>query len=95
MSVLFMAKVLQVDTMHSPAEGCTERWKAADTPLRDAIDFPWILPRPKNMPPACFLHGLSNPIIHKNNRHPKGTGCFYGVDNGIRTHDLQSHNLTR
>ena len=20
---------------------------------------------------------------------------FYGVDNGIRTHDLQSHNLTR
>ena len=22
-------------------------------------------------------------------------GIFYGVDNGIRTHDLQSHNLTR
>ena len=26
---------------------------------------------------------------------PKGVLFIYGVDNGIRTHDLQSHNLTR
>ena len=25
-------KVIYVDTMHSPAEKCTERWKVADTP---------------------------------------------------------------
>ena len=31
----------------------------------------------------------------KNTDTPKGIGIFYGVDNGIRTHDLQSHNLTR
>ena len=27
-------------------------------------------------------------------RHPYGMPLFYGVDNGTRTHDLQSHNLT-
>ncbi len=27
----------------------------------DAAGCTWILPRPKNMPPACFLSGLSNP----------------------------------
>ena len=47
------------------------------------------------MPPACFLNGLSNPIIHKKNPIRKDGVSFYGVDNGIRTHDLQSHNLTR
>ena len=46
------------------------------------------------MPPACFLNGLSNPIIAIKKDTHKGV-FFYGVDNGIRTHDLQSHNLTR
>ena len=31
--------------------------------LRHTVGFPWILPRPKNMPLACFLNGLSNPAI--------------------------------
>ena len=28
------------------------------------------------------------------NTRGKASGIFYGVDNGTRTHDLQSHNLT-
>ena len=28
------------------------------------------------------------------NGHPFRVSIFYGVDNGTRTHDLQSHNLT-
>ena len=43
---------------------------------------------------GLFFIGLSNPIIHKK-RTPIRVFFFYGVDNGIRTHDLQSHNLTR
>ena len=35
------------------------------------------------------------PLSTKNTDTRKGIGIFYGVDNGIRTHDLQSHNLTR
>ena len=64
------------------------------TVLRTAVISPWILPRPKNMPPACFFNGLSNPIIPIKKDTLLGV-FFYGVDNGIRTHDLQSHNLTR
>ena len=38
----------------------------------------------------------SNPLsVHKKNPIRLDGGSFYGVDNGIRTHDLQSHNLTR
>ena len=35
-------------------------WRIS-TPARGASMHQWILPRPKNMPPACFLNGLSNP----------------------------------
>ena len=39
---------------------------------------------------------LSNPISTQKKRDTqKGVSSFSGVDNGIRTHDLQSHNLTR
>ena len=41
---------------------------------------------------------LSNPVIlpiYKKNLIRKDEVSFYGVDNGIRTHDRQSHNLTR
>ena len=39
----------------------------------------WILPRPKNIPPACFLNGLSNPSAHPNKKaHPLG-GLSYLV----------------
>ena len=31
-------------------------------PIWDASKAQWTLPRPKNMPPACFLDGLSSPI---------------------------------
>ena len=37
----------------------------------------------------------SNPMIHKKQGYRMVPLFFYGVDNGIRTHDLQSHNLTR
>ena len=36
------------------------------TPVPGAFRKRWILPRPKNMPPACFLNGLSNPATIKN-----------------------------
>ena len=44
-----------------------------------------------------FAPGLfeSNIRPKKKKRHPKDVSSFSGVDNGIRTHDLQSHNLTR
>ena len=44
--------------------------------------------------PASPRAGLSNPIIPIKKDTHSGV-FFYGVDNGIRTHDLQSHNLTR
>ena len=34
-------------------------------------------------------------MIHKKQGYRMVPLFFYGVDNGIRTHDLQSHNLTR
>ena len=39
--------------------------KRPPTSIRDAVGLLWILPRPKNSPPDCFLNGLSNPIIYK------------------------------
>ena len=47
--------------------------------------------------PPAVGSASSNPIItqKKKKRHPKDVSSFSGVDNGIRTHDLQSHNLTR
>ena len=41
-----------------------------------------------------FLTAFRIPLSHKENP-PQSGGFLYGVDNGIRTHDLQSHNLTR
>ncbi len=41
---------------------------------------------------------FSDPPFESHDRHKKRTPFwvffFYGVDNGTRTHDLQSHNLT-
>ena len=73
----------------------------APTVLWTAVAVTGILPRAKKVSTGHFFARpcdgplSSNPIIDKKNRYPKGTGSFYGVDNGIRTHDLQSHNLTR
>ena len=41
-----------------------------------------------NKPPDLFGTKQKNNTIHL------GWCYFYGVDNGTRTHDLQSHNLT-
>ena len=58
-----------------------------ETPIRTESSNPsscgcgllvWTLPRPKNMPPACFLNGLSNPIISRKKRHPFGCLFFLG-----------------
>ena len=40
-----------------------------------------------------YLHGTD--IIEKKKHSEWSASFFHGVDNGIRTHDLQSHNLTR
>ena len=45
--------------------------------------------------PANAGAGLSNPCPFHKKYRGRSLGIFYGVDNGIRTHDLQSHNLTR
>ena len=68
-------------------------------PLRDAVGFPGILPRAKKVSTGHFFAShrsaalFESHLPHKK-EHPLGV-LFYGVDNGIRTHDLQSHNLTR
>ena len=75
--------------------------RSMSTVLRTAAIDRWILPRPKKCPPDTFCTslrtgaGLSNPIIAEKRSTPNGVLLFSGVDNGIRTHDLQSHNLTR
>ena len=60
-------------------------------------------PELKKCPLDTFLPALrggplsSSPIIHlipQKISTPDGVLIFYGVDNGTRTHDLQSHNLT-
>ena len=71
------------------------------TVLRAAAMTRGILPRAKKYPPDTFYPpygraALSNPIIAINKKDTLlGVLFIYGVDNGIRTHDLQSHNLTR
>ena len=39
-----------------------DKYSLIPTPVPGAFRKRWILERPKNMPPACFLNGLSNPI---------------------------------
>ena len=69
--------------------------------LRTAFRTAWILPRAKKVSTGHFFTHpsgeprSSNPIYPTKNTLHKVEGVFYGVDNGIRTHDLQSHNLTR
>ena len=48
------------------------------TPVPGAFRKRWILERPKNMPPACFLNGLSNPASPSPKKiHPKGVDRFW------------------
>ena len=55
------------------------------TPVPGAFRTRWILPRPKNMPPACFLNGLSNPITaSKKESPPSGWTFLFGRSGGIR-----------
>ena len=46
------------------------------TPVPGAFRKRWILPRPKNTPPACFLNGLSNPARPSKKFHPIWGGTF-------------------
>ena len=48
-----------------------------------------------NSPQDCCILLVESPIHPIKKPEAKASGFFYGVDNGIRTHDLQSHNLTR
>ena len=45
--------------------------------LQDAAGCTWILPRPKNMPPACFLNGLSNPPSPSKNDTTLSNGVVF------------------
>ena len=53
--------------------------------LRDASESQGNLPRPKNMPPACFLNGFSIPVRQIKN-HTKRCGFLFGDPYGNRTH---------
>ena len=44
--------------------------------LRNAFYNRRILPRPKNIPPVCFLNGLSNPYIHQSKSPPARGGLL-------------------
>ena len=46
------------------------------TGVPPAVVPSWTLPRPKNMPLACFLNGLSSPILPKK-RMPIGHPLFW------------------
>ena len=78
-----------------------ENYGQSSTSLQDASDYPWILPRPKKHATGMFFAppqvgpASSNPIIHPMQKPSAKAEGLHGVDNGIRTHDLQSHNLTR
>ena len=73
------------------------------TSLWDAISCTGILPRAKKHATGMFLTFASLrppfriPYYPPRKRKNRGIslGFVSGVDNGIRTHDLQSHNLTR
>ena len=45
--------------------------------LQDAAGCTGILPRPKNMPPACFLNGLSNPPSPSKNDTTLSNGVVF------------------
>ena len=72
----------------------------APTPVPGAFAYPWIFPRPKNVPPARFLNGLSNPSFSfspKKSPHLKGEGISLAEKEGFEPsipfwgiHDFQS-----
>ena len=69
-------------------------------PIRAAVPYSWILPRAKTVSTGHYftlpsVGPLSSNPIHSIKKDTQMGVFFYGVDNGIRTHDLQSHNLTR
>ena len=53
----------------------------APTPVLGAFAYPWIFPRPKNVPPARFLNGLSNPFSCSATKSPptRGEGGIWGI----------------
>ena len=53
------------------------------TPVPGAFRKRWILERPKNMPPACFLNGLSNPARPSKKFHPRWGGTFLAESVGF------------
>ena len=53
------------------------------TPVPGAFRKRWILERPKNMPPACFLDGLSNPVRPSKKFHPGWGGTFLAESVGF------------
>ena len=69
-------------------------------PYRLRLEIMGLSPELKKCPPDTFLPALRAGRSLRVPFHPiktapsKGWCCFYGVDNGTRTHDLQSHNLT-
>ena len=73
------------------------------TSLWDAVSCTGIFPRAKKVSTGHFLTFASLrppfriPLSTQEKQKTKAKALVFvsGVDNGIRTHDLQSHNLTR
>ena len=53
---------LKIDRKHATYDLGANIVRLQSTFLRNASCYQRILPRPKNMPLACFLNGLSNPL---------------------------------
>ena len=75
---------------------CCDQYSLMPTPVPGAFRKRWILERPKNTPPACFLNGLSNPITaSKKESPPSGWTFLFGRSGGIRTRGLLDPNQAR
>ena len=61
------------------------------TPVPGAFRKRWILPRPKNMPPACFLNGLSNPAHHQQKGSTPLGWIFFGDGEAGFERPLRKH----
>ena len=67
---------LRIDTIHPLSDVGAHTVRFQSTFLRNASCNRRILPRPKNMPPACFLNGLSNPNVHQSKNPPTRGGLL-------------------
>ena len=71
-----LALYLRIDTKDPTYDLGANIVRLQSTFLLNASCNQRILPRPKNMPPACFLNGLSNPHTHQSKNPPTRGGLL-------------------